>query len=375
METRAPYALIGLFVVAAVAAVFGFVYWLHNTGGLTDRAVLRVRYENSVSGMLIGAAVLFNGIRVGEVTDLKLDREDPRNVTATVAVATGTPIRADTKASIDFQGLTGVAVVTLNGGDPKSPLLAAGGDSPPLLLADPMAGQNMTQAARAVLQRLDGILTENSSALKSTIDNLNTFSYALARNSSRVDGIVAGLERMTGGTAAAAAAAVVYDLTAPRAFPPAAKSPQAQLTIAEPAALLLFDSQKILVRPQALDSPTFETARWSDSLPKLVQAKILQSFENSKYLAAVTRPGDGLNSDYQLLVEIRSFEIATAPEMAAIVELSARIVGENGRIKDSGVFRSALPAKVTDAATAAGALNEAFGNVAKELVIWAAGVI
>ena len=156
METRAPYTLIGLFVVAAIAAVFGFVYWLHNTGGLTERAIYRVRYENTVSGMLVGAAVLFNGIRVGEVTDLKLDSQNPNQVIATVAVATGTPIRADTKASIDFQGLTGVAVVTLNGGDPQSPLLAVSGESPPLLLADPMAGQNMTQAARTVLQRLKG---------------------------------------------------------------------------------------------------------------------------------------------------------------------------------------------------------------------------
>jgi len=374
METRAPYALIGLFVVAAVAAVFGFVYWLHNTGSLTERAVYRVRYENTVSGMLVGAAVLFNGIRVGEVTDLKLDSQNPRQVMATVAVATGTPVRADTKASIDFQGLTGVAVVTLNGGEPQSPLLVAGGEIPPVLVADPMAGQNMTQAARSVLQRLDVVVAENSVALKSTIDNLSTFSDALARNSNRVDGIIAGLERMTGG-GAAAAAVVVYDLTAPRAFPPAAKPPQAQLTIAEPAALLLFDSQKILVRPQTLDHPTFETARWSDSLPKLIQAKILQSFENSKYLAAVARPGDGLNSDYQLLIEIRSFEIATAPEMAAVVELSAKILGENGRIKDSRIFRSTLPAKITDAAAAASALNEAFGNVAKELVIWTAGAV
>ena len=290
METRAPYALIGTFVVAAIGAVFGFVYWLHNTGGLVERAVYRVRYENTVSGMLIGAAVLFNGIRVGEVTDLKLDPRNPNHILATVAVTTGTPVRADTKASIDFQGLTGVAVVTLTGGDPKAPLLAAGGESPPTLIADPLAGQNMTQAARNMLQRMDAVLAENSVALKGTIDNIKTFSDALARNSNRVDGIVAGLERMTGGSAAAAS--VVYDLIAPRAFPPASQPPRAQFTIAEPAAILLFDTQKILIRPKAPEDPTFEAARWSDSLPKLIQSKIVQSFENSKYVAAVARPGD-----------------------------------------------------------------------------------
>ena len=78
METRAPYALIGLFVLAVIGAVFGFVYWLHNSGGLGERAVYRVRFENTVSGLLTGAAVLFNGIRVGEVTDLGLNPDDPQ---------------------------------------------------------------------------------------------------------------------------------------------------------------------------------------------------------------------------------------------------------------------------------------------------------
>jgi phospholipid/cholesterol/gamma-HCH transport system substrate-binding protein len=369
METRAPYALIGLFVLVVAGAVFGFVYWLHNTGGLAERAYYRVRFENSVSGMLIGAAVLFNGIRVGEVTDLKLDPQNPNRITATIGVAADTPVRADTKAGIDFQGLTGVAVVTLNGGNPSAPPLTARAGQLPEIVADPMAWQTMTQAARTVLQRLDTILSENADAFKSTISNINTFAEALARNSNRVDGIIAGLERMTGG-GAAAAPAVIYDLAAVTAFPPPDKPAEAQLTIAEPTTTLLFDTQKILVRPQAPESATFDTAKWSDSLPKLVQAKILQSFENSKYLAAVARPLEGLNSDFQLAIETRSFQLTTAPEPAAVVELSAKIVGENGRIKDQRVFRAAVPTKVSDAAAAAAALNEAFERVAKEVVVW-----
>ena len=97
METRAPYTLIGMFVLAVIAAAFGFVYWLHNTGSLTERAIYRIRFENTVSGLLTGAAVLFNGIRVGEVTALALDGNNPNLVTATVAVAASTPVRADTK--------------------------------------------------------------------------------------------------------------------------------------------------------------------------------------------------------------------------------------------------------------------------------------
>ncbi len=121
METRAPYALIGAFVLAAIAAVFGFVYWLNNAGGLGQRTVYHVRFENSVSGLLTGAAVLFNGIRVGEVTGLRLSSDDPRQVMATIAVAPATPIRADTQAGLEFQGLTGVPVIALQGGIAGAP--------------------------------------------------------------------------------------------------------------------------------------------------------------------------------------------------------------------------------------------------------------
>ena len=80
METRAPFIVVGAFVLAAIAAVFGFVYWLHNTAGTGARTVHHVQFHGSVSGLLVGAAVLFNGIRVGEVTNLGLAADSPRRV-------------------------------------------------------------------------------------------------------------------------------------------------------------------------------------------------------------------------------------------------------------------------------------------------------
>ena len=116
METRAPFVVVGAFVLAAIAAVFGFVYWLHNTGGLGPRASYHIQFEGSVPGLLVGAAVLFNGIRVGEVTDLGLAPDSPRRVDATISVASTTPVRSDTKVGLEFQGLTGVPVIALEGG-------------------------------------------------------------------------------------------------------------------------------------------------------------------------------------------------------------------------------------------------------------------
>ena len=65
METRAPFVIVGAFVLAAMVAVFGFVYWLNNAGGIGKRETYQVVFNGPVPGLLVGAAVLFNGIRVG----------------------------------------------------------------------------------------------------------------------------------------------------------------------------------------------------------------------------------------------------------------------------------------------------------------------
>src|SRR6202140_722220 len=217
METRAPFVIVGAFVLAAIAAVFGFVYWLHNTGGLGPRATYHVQFDGSVPGLLVGAAVLFNGIRVGEGTDLGLAPDSPRRVNATISVASTTPVRSDTKVGLEFQGLTGVPVIALEGG-----MLLSNSGEVSTLIAEPGAGQGMTQAARDALRRVDSVLADNAEPLKNTIANLQIFSEGLARNTGKLDGIVAGLEKMTG--ASPPAQKITYDLQALQNQGPAAKT-------------------------------------------------------------------------------------------------------------------------------------------------------
>jgi phospholipid/cholesterol/gamma-HCH transport system substrate-binding protein len=374
METRAPYVLIGLFVLAVAAAGFGFVYWLHNSGGLSERTVYQVRFENTVSGLLTGAAVLFNGIRVGEVTALDLDAADPQRVTATIAVAAGTPVRADTKVGLDFQGLTGVPVVTLQGGSVALDRGAGPPGKPLILVADPLAGQSMTSAARDALRRLDVILSDNAEPIRSTIANLNTFSGALARNSDRLDGIVKGLERMTGG-GAAAGPAVVFNLTAPKIVPPIDKPSAGPLVVAEPTALIMFETRKFIVRPAASEDPSFARAEWSDSVPKLLQAKIIETFENAGLMREVMRPTDGVTTEKQLLIDIRKFQITLSPKPMAEIEFAARIMSDNNQIAGARRFEANASLKAPDATAAASALDAAFAQSATELVRWTAGLL
>lgn len=370
METRAPYALVGLLVIAAIGTIFGFIYWLNNTGGLSKRTVYEIQFENSVSGLLRGAAVLFNGIRVGEVTNLQLSPDDPRKVSAMVAVAADTPIRADTHVGLEFQGLTGAPVIALEGRSKMPPAAASAGV--PVLKADPTASVSMTRAARDALLQLQGLISESSEPLHSTLTNLSTFSAALARNSDRLDGIISSLERLTGG-GPAAANPIIYDLTAPRDFPSVTKIPSAQLSIPEPTAVLMFDTQKILVRPSGSEGPTFSNAKWSDNIPKLIQARIIQTFENANL--RVARPIESLTTSRQLLIDIRSFQLSLAAAPQAEAEFSAKILGDNGQILGTRIFRATVPASAADAPAAAAALDNAFGKVATELVAWASGLM
>jgi phospholipid/cholesterol/gamma-HCH transport system substrate-binding protein len=186
---------------------------LKNAGALPTPRYIRcdssVRYRGCSGDRL----ACFNGIRVGEVTELELSGADLRQVRAIIAVDRRTPILMDTVVSIDFQGLTGSPVIALISGTSEQPRVAANG-RPAILIADAAASQSMSQAARDVPHPIDGLLAENAQPLRSIIGNLDTFAGALARDSDRLDGIVAGLERMTR-ERAAKAPLVTYDLTAP----------------------------------------------------------------------------------------------------------------------------------------------------------------
>src|ERR1700689_1438348 len=165
METKANYVVTGLFTLAVMVGAFGFIYWFQNTGGSADRATFRVVFDGSVSGLRTGASVLFNGIRVGEVAALSLDARDPRKVEAVISVDRTVPVRADTKVGLEFQGLTGLAEVSLAGGSAGAAAVVAEGGHPPTLYADAHATADVTQQARDVLARIDSLVADNETAL------------------------------------------------------------------------------------------------------------------------------------------------------------------------------------------------------------------
>jgi phospholipid/cholesterol/gamma-HCH transport system substrate-binding protein len=188
METRANYVLIGSFTLAVIAAAFGFVLWFQSLHTTKARSPLRIVFEGSASGLRNGGSVNFNGIRVGEVVSVKLD--DPRRVVALAMVENSAPIRKDTVVGLEFQGLTGVAAISLKGGEAAAPPVPLDEDGVPILTADPAALQDVTESIRATLQNVNRVVAENQAAVKNTLQNVETFTASLARNAGKIDDVV-----------------------------------------------------------------------------------------------------------------------------------------------------------------------------------------
>lgn len=367
MENRARYLIVGSFLLIVIFGLFAFIYWLNRTGSLRHRESYRVTFSETVSGLQIGASVLFDGIRSGEVTDLAIDPTNPRNVQATLAVDSGLPVRADTHVTIDYQGLMGTPVVILQGGAADAPPVPRDSHGLAELKVDPLAGRSLTQMARDTLQQINGVISDNSSGLKDVVANVKTFTDALARNSGRVDGILDGLERMTSGKPAPAPP--VFDLATPK-LPPA--PPQTgPLSIAEPAAVIALQTQRMLARGSDERLMQVGDAQWSDTIPKMVQAKLMQALDDAGLTTAMAT---GVPGDTRVLnLELRRFDLSVTDESApakAVFSLSAKLAGSDGKIVATRLFTSEVDCGSREPAAIAKAFSTVLQNVTRDLEEW-----
>jgi phospholipid/cholesterol/gamma-HCH transport system substrate-binding protein len=196
METKANFVLVGAFTLAVVAAAFGFVFWFQNLGAAAQRTPLRIVFEGAASGLRTGGNVNFNGIKIGEVTSIKLD--DPKRVVVITNVDKSAPIRKDSLVGLEFAGLTGVSSISLKGGSIEAGGVPVADDGVPTLTADPNAIQDIGEAVRATLQNVNKLVTDNQEALRVSMGNLEAFSKSLANNSARIDSIMAGVDALMG---------------------------------------------------------------------------------------------------------------------------------------------------------------------------------
>jgi len=161
-----------------------------------------------------------------------------------------------------------------------------------------------------------------------------------------------------------------FDLSAPSGFGKVGGS-RAVMVVAEPTTVQALDSDRVIVRDSSGALSFVGGAQWADRIPALVQARLIQTFENASRVGSVSAPGQRIQPDVQLNTNIRSFNIDAASG-TAVVEITARIVGDqSGKIQRARLFSARVPAPSVDGAGATHALDRALSQVLIEIVRWA----
>jgi len=215
METKVNYAAVGLFVIVLIGALVAGILWIASGGAVQkhyDR-YLAIE-EESVAGLNLNAAVKYNGVDVGKVSEIRLDAADPTRVTLEFAIQRGTPIKTDTVAVLRTQGLTGIAYVELSGSTAAAPpLRPEPGQKYPVIRTKPSLSARLENVLTTALTKLDSmsnnvntlLSAENMAALHATLANLAQVSQALADSKGKLNASIAGAAQTFDHTARATA--------------------------------------------------------------------------------------------------------------------------------------------------------------------------
>lgn len=123
METRASYLIVGLFMLALIAGAFGFAIWLSRSTLKDNNVYYYIYFKSAVTGLQNGSTVQLRGVPVGTVTDIAIDEGNIELIQVTTAIRAGTPIKTDTVAQLQLQGITGLSFIQLSGGTQDAPPL------------------------------------------------------------------------------------------------------------------------------------------------------------------------------------------------------------------------------------------------------------
>ncbi len=193
MEIRANYIIIGLFTLIAIGLAFGFGLWVVRYGETSAQRDVNVVFVGSVSGLARGSPVYFKGIKIGDVTGLSFDPDDPDLVTARIRVDPKAPLKIDSEARLGVQGLTGTGYIEFIGGSAQTLSLFEQGEVP-TVLGEGSGLQDIVETVRNVLSRVDEMVTrldtlveENDQEVATAIQNVRKFTDALADNSEGVN--------------------------------------------------------------------------------------------------------------------------------------------------------------------------------------------
>lgn len=173
------------------------------------------------------------------------------------------------------------------------------------------------------------------------------------------------------GCAGAAAVEAIYSVAAVETVPGVTGATSAQVLIPEPHALQALNTDKIAVKPTQNTFSYYQKVAWADTAPKLFQALLLQTFQNSGRVKAVGLPGESLLINYQVVTELRAFQVETFGSDRARIEVAVKLLNDsNGRVVDSEVFRAEVPTAGDSVERATVGLEAAGQVIATEILDW-----
>lgn len=212
METRANHVLIGGFVLLVIAGLFGFVIWLAKVEIDREFAYYDIFFPAPISGLNTASQVRFNGIPVGSVTEIAIVPDDLTRVRVTVEVTADTPIKRDSVAVIQMQGITGVSLVSISGGSQDSPpLTPADGQERAVIASAPSAIEELFQGAPQLINRgvvlvnraAELLNDDNRAAMTDTLNDINMLTGRLVARADALDRIISAADTASANVVAA----------------------------------------------------------------------------------------------------------------------------------------------------------------------------
>jgi len=182
---RATNLVIGTTTLAVLAAGFVGMLVVQKVRAVRNQSPIRIVFDGSASGLRKGGAVNFDGVPAGQILSIKL--ENPRKIVVMAMLDNSAPIRKDTVVGIEFQGLTGVAAVSLVGGAPSAPSAPLDADGVPVLTADLREQQ---ESVVDTLHRVDKFLIENRESIKDSMLSAESYTASLKSKADAIDSIL-----------------------------------------------------------------------------------------------------------------------------------------------------------------------------------------
>jgi phospholipid/cholesterol/gamma-HCH transport system substrate-binding protein len=205
VETRANYVVVGISVLAAIAAIIVFIFWLGRNQLSKNEDIYYTYFTGSVTGLSSGSPVRYRGVPVGTVGYIAIDPQNIEHIRVTLKVRPNTPIKTDTVASLETAGITGGSYIELSGGTNAAPLLVSQNNEPPVIKSENSGLQLVLEDAPKLLAKLSLLADQankllsdqNVKTISTTFDHLNSLSANLDALGPDAKDTVANLNKLT----------------------------------------------------------------------------------------------------------------------------------------------------------------------------------